>query len=65
MQCALTLPTPHACVLRRWGAFALALVLSLGAAVPIVYICRLPECGRRAAAGVGGGAASVARLLSA
>eukprot|EP00887_Chlorella_sp_A99_P004877 scaffold4.g4877.t1 len=27
-----------------WGAFALALVLSLGSAVPIVYICRLPDC---------------------
>lgn len=28
----------------RWGAFALALILSLGSAIPIVYICRLPDC---------------------
>jgi hypothetical protein len=28
-----------------WGAFSLALVLSLGSAIPIVYACRLPECG--------------------
>lgn len=27
-----------------WGAFALAMVLSLGSAIPIVYICRLPDC---------------------
>jgi hypothetical protein len=29
-----------------WGAFSLALALSLGSAIPIVYACRLPECGR-------------------
>lgn len=27
-----------------WGAFALALIMSLGSAIPIVYVCRLPEC---------------------
>ena len=27
-----------------WGAFALAMALSLGSAIPIVYICRLPDC---------------------
>ena len=32
--------------LRRLGAFALALVLSLASTVPIVYLCRLPECGK-------------------
>lgn len=31
-----------------WGAFALALVLSLGAAAPIVYVCRLPDCVKHA-----------------
>lgn len=29
------------------GAFALALVLSLASTIPIVYICRLPECGKQ------------------
>jgi hypothetical protein len=31
-----------------WAAFALAMVLSLGSAVPIVYVCRLPDCIKRA-----------------
>jgi len=30
-----------------WAAFALAMVLSLAAAVPIVYACRLPDCIKR------------------
>ena len=34
---------------HRWGAFALAMVLSLGSAVPIVYVCRLPDCVKRLA----------------
>lgn len=50
--------------LCRWGAFALALVLSLGAAVPIVNFCRLPECGRHAAAAVLARGAAVARALA-
>lgn len=29
-----------------WGAFSIALILSLGSAIPIVYACGLPECGR-------------------
>ena len=32
---------------RRYGAFALAMVLSLASAIPIVFACRLPECARR------------------
>lgn len=32
---------------RRYGAFAAGMVLSLASAVPIVFICRLPECARR------------------
>lgn len=31
----------------RWAAFALALVASLASAIPIVYVCRLPQCGKR------------------
>lgn len=31
----------------RYGAFAAGMVLSLASAVPIVFICRLPECARR------------------
>ena len=31
----------------RYGAFAVAMVLSLASAIPIVYVCRLPECARR------------------
>jgi hypothetical protein len=44
-------PSPCALV-RRYGAFALAMVLSLASAIPIVFVCRLPECARlgRAAA---------------
>ncbi|KAK9815211.1 hypothetical protein WJX72_000045 [[Myrmecia] bisecta] len=30
-----------------YGVFALGMVLSLASAVPIVYICRLPECGKK------------------
>ncbi|CAL8465544.1 g5080 [Coccomyxa elongata] len=29
-----------------YGAFALAMVLSLASAIPIVFVCRLPECAR-------------------
>ena len=43
--------TPRVHCRRRWGAFALALVLSLGSAVPIVYLCRLPECIKALAGG--------------
>ncbi len=31
----------------RYGAFAAGMVLSLASAVPIVFICRLPECAHR------------------
>lgn len=41
----LDLPSDE-CADLWWGAFALAMVLSLGSAFPIEYICRLPECGR-------------------
>ena len=46
-------PTPvfvydHSWNLQWYGAFALAMVLSLASAIPIVYICQLPKCGRRA-----------------
>lgn len=61
-------PEPHChlapCSMRRWGAFALALILSLGSAIPIVYFCRLPECGRHAAAAVLAGGAAVARAFA-
>lgn len=30
-----------------WAAFALALVMSLGSAIPIVYVCKLRDCGGR------------------
>lgn len=30
-----------------YGAFAIAMVLSLASAIPIVYICQLPRCGKR------------------
>ena len=33
--------------MHRYGAFALAMVLSLAAAVPIVFVCRLPDCARK------------------
>lgn len=35
------------CLDLWWGAFALALILSLASAIPIVYICKLPSCGNR------------------
>jgi len=44
---ALQLPSEE-CSDLWWGAFALAMVLSLGSAVPIVYVCRLPDCIKRA-----------------
>lgn len=47
---ALELPA-EACADLWWGAFALAMVLSLASAVPIVYLCRLPECGMTRARG--------------
>ncbi|KAL4423026.1 hypothetical protein ABPG77_002060 [Micractinium sp. CCAP 211/92] len=47
-----------------WSAFALALALSLGAAIPVVYICRLPECGRRAVAAAAGASLAVARMAA-
>ena len=31
----------------RYGAFALAMILSLAAAVPIVFVCQLPDCARK------------------
>ena len=31
----------------RYGAFALAMILSLAAAVPIVFVCKLPDCARK------------------
>lgn len=43
---ALELPAGE-CEDLWWAAFALALVLSLASAAPIVYLCRLPECARR------------------
>ena len=30
----------------RYGAFALAMVLSLASAIPIVFVCRLPDCAK-------------------
>ena len=36
-------------LLFRYGAFALAMVLSLASAIPIVFVCRLPDCARGAA----------------
>ena len=56
MCAVLELPSDE-CADLWWGAFALALVLSLGAAVPIVYICRLPDCVKHA---VNAGAATLA-----
>lgn len=44
---ALQLPSEE-CSDLWWGAFALAMVLSLGSAVPIVYVYRLPDCIKRA-----------------
>lgn len=32
--------------LQWYGAFALAMVLSIGSAIPIVFICQLPKCAR-------------------
>ncbi|KAL4428293.1 hypothetical protein ABPG75_002382 [Micractinium tetrahymenae] len=47
-----------------WSAFALALALSLGAAIPIVYICKLPECGRRVGAAAAAGLAAARMAAS-
>ena len=33
-------------LLQWYGAFAAAMVLSLASAIPIVYICQIPKCGR-------------------
>jgi hypothetical protein len=44
---ALQLPAAE-CSDLWWSAFALAMVLSLGSAVLIVYVCRLPDCIKRA-----------------
>ncbi len=38
----------HVSSFHRYGAFAVAMVLSLASAIPIVFVCRLPECARRA-----------------
>ena len=35
-------------VCGRWSALAVAMILSLASAIPIVYICKLPQCGKRA-----------------
>lgn len=48
----------------RWSAFALALVLSLGSAIPIVYFCKLPECGRHAVAAAAAAAGAAAAWLA-
>lgn len=42
----------------------MALMLSLASAVPIVYLCRLPECGRRGVAAAGGALAVAARMVA-
>jgi len=42
--CAVLQLSAEECADLWWAAFALAMVLSLGAAVPIVYVCRLPDC---------------------
>ena len=31
----------------RWSFLAVAMVLSIASAIPIVFVCRLPECARR------------------
>jgi hypothetical protein len=64
LNLCLRLPGLSGLLRCRWGAFAVALVLSLASAIPIVYLCRLPECGRRAAAAVAAGSLAVARLVS-
>ena len=46
-----------------WVAFAAAMVLSLASAVPIIYLCRLPECGRRGAAGLAAAGLAAAKLV--
>lgn len=38
---------PDSCNDLWYGAFAAGMVLSLASAVPIVFICRLPQCARR------------------
>lgn len=40
------LPTDQ-CNQLWYGAFALAMVLSFASAIPIVFICRLPECAKK------------------
>jgi hypothetical protein len=53
---ALQLPTQD-CNDLWWAAFAAAMVLSLASAVPIVYICHLPDCVKRRTAVNGTGTA--------
>ncbi|KAL4858835.1 hypothetical protein ACK3TF_001224 [Chlorella vulgaris] len=48
-----------------WGAFAVALMLSLASAIPIVYLCRLPECGRHGVATAAAVLGAAAARLSA
>ncbi len=52
VQTACNSRQPSCALVRRYGAFAVAMVLSLASAIPIVFVCRLPECSRlgRAAA---------------
>ena len=54
-----------ACSDLWWAAFALAMVVSLASAIPIVFVCRLPDCvkhivGSYRGRGGGGGAAAAA-----
>ncbi len=35
------------CLCCRWSFLAVAMVLSIASAIPIVFVCRLPECARR------------------
>lgn len=58
--CALLELPDQECLDLWWGAFALALMLSLASAVPIVHLCRLPECGRRSIVGAATAAAIAA-----
>ena len=38
------------CLSFRWSALAVAMVLSIASAIPIVFVCRLPECARQSKA---------------
>jgi len=34
-------------LIDRYGAFALAMILSLASAIPIVFVCKLPDCAKK------------------